>query len=66
MTLVALFLNTETGDMQAWASVEDFQACHPDLNLDKQNDQGDVLVETNSKPWGKTLGYLQVRQVHTK
>lgn len=59
MRSVFVFLDTATGNMEAYASMELFSELHPDLDLSTRNDQGDVIVQTRDRPWGRVLGYVQ-------
>lgn len=60
---VLLYLNCDSGDMEAFASLAAFRISHPEYKCETLNDRGDRIVERPGAPWPRYIGYLQETEV---
>jgi hypothetical protein len=63
MRTIILFINCDTADMSAFASLEAFQRYYPSFRTKERNANGDLVVERGDESFPRYVGYLQERQI---
>lgn len=63
---ILVFLNCDTGNMEAFVDMEAFTVRYPSLDVSQRNQNGDVIVHRpgGERSFGKTLGYIQNLEVN--